>query len=654
VILAIVCLFLLLGFSPAGAQVSPGPLSRPHSKLDGSLQCLKCHGAGSGAANQDCLFCHKGLAWLVQKGRGLHGREAKKRCSQCHPEHAGRDFELIEWEDGAPEKFSHERSGWPLEGTHLTLGCEDCHKPEFRVSPAATLSNRKETSRSWIGLEPDCMSCHEDDHRGALGANCLECHTNRKWRPAADFDHGRTAFPLTGKHVEVGCAKCHLAPGLQLPVNDKGKRVPLYKPLPHQECSTCHEDSHKGRLGPSCSQCHVTEDFRRVAKESFDHDKTPYPLRGRHRSLRCAECHDSRSAWGKRPPFATCNACHEDLHAGQATLAGRKVDCAECHRVEGFRPSTYTASRHQSSRYPLEGRHRSLKCESCHLKKPPGISLAKLGKAGVLLRPSHDACMDCHEDSHGGQLKGRPHQGACESCHQVEGWKPSTFTDTEHARLEFSLQGRHAEVKCSACHGPERRDLPPLPGTKVLGKAMVALRLEDHDCSSCHLDPHEGPEEGCLACHGFASFRPSSVDPVLHREFTFPLEGAHRAVPCVACHEELNLVAARSSMVSARGRTPSLPFTAGHEECVECHSSPHGEQFALRPGGGACEDCHDAESFRPASRFDHTRDSSFPLEGAHAEAPCAGCHASTADGKGGQITIYRPVPGTCQDCHEGK
>lgn len=79
--------------------------------------------------------------------------------------------------------------------------------------------------------------------------------------------------------------------------------------------------------------------------------------------------------------------------------------------------------------------------------------------------------------------------------------------------------------------------------------------------------------------------------------------------------------------------------------------SPHGNQFAQRKDGGACEGCHDVSSFAAAPRFDHDRDASFKLKGAHAGVACERCHKTEAAGAGKARVIYRPLSGKCESCH---
>ncbi|HEX6789903.1 MAG TPA: cytochrome c3 family protein [Candidatus Krumholzibacteria bacterium] len=542
------------------AQVSPGPLSRAHASLEGNLGCVKCHGKAKGDMDRKCLACHEEIAALIADKRGFHAQEGSRRCASCHPDHGGVDFDMVAWPDKTPDKFDHGRTGFALAGKHAAVACEKCHVREH-LSVAMAGKVKRKSGTVWAGLDRDCKTCHEDFHRGSLGANCGGCHAETGWRPAKNFDHAKTSYPLTGKHAAVKCAACHEAARLELARDEKGRVKPLYKPLPHGECGACHDDVHKGAFGNACSRCHQTIGFRTVNTASFDHDKTRYPLRGRHAAVACARCHDEKTAWGKKPAFATCGGCHRDAHAGQATLAGKAVDCASCHTVNGYTPSTFGAEQHTRTKYALEGAHATVACGKCHRATPPGNAAqvaALTGSAKVWFHPNHDRCIECHHDPHGGR---------------------------------FSPGGERAH------------------------------------------------RDDCLACHTMRSFRPSTMDATAHDGARFKLAGAHRAVPCVACHGELAVT---------NGKTRSLAFTVEKQACRDCHATPHGAQFDARKDGGACESCHDVERFKPASRFDHAK--SFELEGAHAKVACAKCHPAVASG-GKRMVQYRGVPSKCVDCH---
>jgi hypothetical protein len=601
--------------------------------------------------DQRCLDCHREIAWQLERNLGLHSEEGDSGCAVCHPDHAGVEFELIEWPEGSPEHFDHRRTGWPLTGRHSALACRECHKPDLQSSPVMELLEHDDRSVSWMGLERDCLSCHTDTHQGTLSPECRNCHTLKAWTPAEGFEHAETAFPLAGKHTNIDCNKCHLVPGRVFLTDAENQPAPRFKPVAFESCSACHTDPHTGRLGGTCTDCHVVEGFSIVPTEKFDHSMTRYTLNGKHRQLECADCHDPQRAWGKKPVFQSCGSCHTDPHAGKATLAGQAADCRACHDERSFKPATYSVNDHQGTVYPLDGRHREVGCDQCHIKRPAGSASFDLGSAGIQIRPAFNTCRDCHQESHGTQLADRQDGGACESCHTVGGWKPSTYTLSDHSTLALSLLGRHAESECSACHGPTRKDLSPLPDRSILGTAGVWLTSLDSSCSSCHYDPHLGRlENDCRTCHGVDSFSPSNVDTTLHQEFDYRLEAGHRTVPCMECHTELNEPPSQVSLLRVEELRP-LSFSEEHELCRDCHTTPHRDQFDRRSDGGDCSGCHSLDAFKPAVRFDHQVDASFPLDDAHRDVACARCHTASTDATGQQIIIYRPLPHQCRDCH---
>jgi hypothetical protein len=262
-------------------------------------------------------------------------------------------------------------------------------------------------------------------------------------------------------------------------------------------------------------------------------------------------------------------------------------------------------------------------------------------------------CAGCHADPHGKQLAARTDKGSCEGCHDLKGFRPSTFSVAAHAKLAFPLEGAHEKATCESCHGPSRPGLQALPSTAVLGKAGVLFRFERSECVSCHHDPHgealERTEKGCRACHGAWSFHPAAFDATQHEKTEFPLQGAHAAVPCSECHRALAGVRPKSTLAAVAG-WPALTFSSG-KACKDCHEDPHGGQFAGREDGGDCAGCHGADSFRPASRFDHDRDSTFPLAGGHAKAACAACHREGTLASGRKGAVYLSTPRQCEACH---
>ena len=387
---------------------------------------------------------------------------------------------------------------------------------------------------------------------------------------------------------------------------------PGFPALRFAECAGCHRDPHQGRLGTACSDCHVTTGFAQRPAGGFDHARTRYPLEGRHATVNCAACHGTGSR-RRNPGFATCASCHRDAHDSAATVAATVRDCAACHTVSGFKPSSFSALQHEQGR-----------------------------------------CQDCHQESHGTQLRPLQGIGGCASCHRVTTWSASTYPVSLHQSTRLPLEGRHAAVGCGACHSERRADLPPLTRTDSLGPARVLFKLGTAVCASCHVDPHGGRyQEACGACHTAQSFRPSTMDLASHAERGFPLEGAHRAVPCVACHEGLTRTTGGSALLQAPVRPAPMVLTTGKTTCAACHQTPHGDQFSRRDQG-RCDLCHGQDAFRPASRFDHDRDAAFSLKGAHQKVACGQCHPADPASGGGTRVRYRGIPTTCESCHPAR
>jgi hypothetical protein len=563
---------VIAGWTGARAQVSPGPLAKAHHDLEGNLGCVKCHGKARGDMDRKCLACHEEIAQLISTGHGFHAREGTKNCATCHPDHGGADFQMVAWPDKTPQKFNHARTGWVLAGKHAAAACEKCHVSSH-LDPAIAGKVKKKGEVAWAGLDTNCRTCHEDFHKGSLGNDCGSCHNVQGWRPANNFNHAKTAYPLTGKHAAVACAACHQAARLNLARDDKGRVKPLYKPLPHDECGVCHNDVHKGAFGTACSRCHNTAAFNKVETASFDHDKTRYPLRGGHAKLACAKCHDEKTAWGKKPAFATCGACHRDAHAGQATLAGKAVDCASCHSVESYKPSTFTVAQHAKTAYPLVGAHARAACRQCHGRTPSGNATqvaALVGTAKVWLHPTRERCIECHVDPHGGRFSPggeRAREQDCLACHTMESFRPSTMDVAAHDKVRFKLAGAHRATPCFACH----KELAAAPAAATASAGTPArslpLTMAGQTCRDCHQSPHgtqfDSRKDGdaCESCHDNDQFKPA-VRFDHAKVKTFALEGAHARVACVKCHPT----------VTTAGKKMTL-YRPVPAQCESCHAN---------------------------------------------------------------------------------
>ena len=510
-------------------QLSPGELNQKHADLEGLKNCEKCHQAGQQISSQKCLACHTILRDRIISGKGLHANNGFEDCVACHVEHLGRGAELIWWMEDI-DKFDHAQTGYALIGKHAGLECRRCHKMENIAHKAKLTAARKDLKRTYLGLNPNCLSCHIDEHRGQVAADCLNCHTMDGWKPPTKFNHALAAFALTGKHQTVDCAKCH-----KTITDNKYEKSPDFLQLvniPHETCLYCHTDIHRGRFDKACAECHNTTGWGNINRAEFDHSKTQFPLEGKHAAVACAKCHiEGKPIAGLK--YGLCSDCHADYHQGQFADRESHGECKECHTVNGFSPANFSLDEHQKTAYPLLGSHLAVPCVACH--KP---STLPTGSETIRFTFASTRCLDCHSNPHRNEVDKYLAQGGCEYCHSVESWQAVSY---DHSLTGFPLEGKHKAALCSACHLPK--------GSENILTDMHFIGI-DKNCTGCHTDIHRGQFSSqvnaadanraltaCGKCHSFDNWQPSKF--VHDRDAAFKLEGAHRNVACGKCHQKI-------------------------------------------------------------------------------------------------------------------
>jgi hypothetical protein len=400
--------------------------------------------------------------------------------------------------------------------------CDACHREHLRLAAAQLTAGGASPAHTYLGLGTGCAACHADEHRGQFaGRDCAACHGQRAWTPAAGFDHARSAYPLTGRHAGVVCAQCHPEARDAATAPPRRATYRRYVKLDFRECSSCHKDPHAGRFGAGCAKCHATEGWRPARVVDFDHERTRYPLRGRHRAAACESCHRAGRAY-KGLARERCTDCHADAHVGQLRARDDGGRCESCHDVQGFTPARFGLEEHARTAYALEGAHLAVACDACHRR----VAAATIGRAPAAALAAR---------------------------------RPGPVTRLRFASTRCALAGAHARVDCERCH--TRADAgTPRAHTRYQGLALT--------CQGCHADPHQRQltraeaASPCERCHTPSDWRPTKFDHA--RDARYALDGAHVRLPCAACHKR----------ESAPGGATLVRWRPLPSACKDCHGAP--------------------------------------------------------------------------------
>jgi len=522
-------IIMLSGWLPCSAfgQISPGDLAAVHAHIEGISNCTKCHTLGSKVTNEKCLECHTEVKERITRQQGFHvsAKTKGKPCISCHSDHHGRNFDIIHFQKDA---FDHTLAGYPLVGAHARQTCEDCHKPDHIAD------NKIRTKKfTFLGLTTDCLGCHVDYHQQTLARACLSCHSMEAFKPAENFNHEKTNFPLTGRHQTVECSDCHKT------TIRNGKDFQEFSGIDHQNCTSCHTDIHQNKFGQRCTDCHTTVSFRTITGMSgFDHSSTGFPLENKHAGLVCSSCH--KGSLTDPLKHEKCIDCHRDYHEGDFIRQGSVRSCADCHTTKGFQESSYTLQDHNQGAFILRGSHQATPCFTCHMKNEHWR-----------FRDIGETCSDCHNDIHFPHIREVFYPGlTCQSCHDETSWSYIRF---DHTLTDFPLTGVHARQSCRSCHFK----------TNGAGETYQLFSELDPSCSTCHSDHHYGQfnangSTDCLRCHDTERWTLARFD---HNTKTlFKLEGRHAQIACSACHKT----------VLKDGESYIL-YKIGDTRCEHCH-----------------------------------------------------------------------------------
>ncbi len=392
--------------------------------------------------------------------------------------------------------------------------------------------------------------------------------------------------------MTIGCVSCH--------ADGRFKGTPA-------NCIECHQRDYSGTSNPNhsqagfpttCQTCHSTAAWNPT---TFDHNTfTKYPLTGGHIGVACTLCHVN----GRYPGTPTdCASCHIKNYKATTNpnhvQAGFPTPCEQCHTTATWLNSTFN---HNNTGFPLTGSHTTLQCAECHINGNYHITDA--------------SCVSCHlknfQDTTNPNHVQAGFPQTCEQCHNTTSWLTATFN---HNNTGFPLTGAHVPLQCSQCH--------------IKGN----YKITDPSCVSCHLNNYNGTTDPnhvqakfptlCQECHSTTNWGGATFN---HASTGFALTGAHTALACVSCHVNGN-------------------YTLNNAACSACHLTQYNSttdpNHAKAGFPTTCDTCHTTTAWTGA-QFDHTKNTTFPLTGAHVALDCNSCHASG---------VFKGLPTTCVSCH---
>lgn len=250
-----------------------------------NVNCDKCHKNNytKKLKFENCYDCHEDYH------KGEFRKDSKiNDCKNCHSEYGfNKTFYTIE---------NHSKSLFPLTGSHLAIGCNNCHykRSEWKFK-----------------LDTNCQDCHFNPHKKSsliiVDNSCTYCHTTNLW-DEVKFNHNQTKFVLEGKHQKEKCISCHKSDVIN------GEKNILFSQK--SSCLNCHEDIHNNQFSENgntnCQLCHEFENWNAT---KFNHEKTRFKLDGGHSKVNCTKCHKKVTVNNKTFTLyklgeVKCSNCH--------------------------------------------------------------------------------------------------------------------------------------------------------------------------------------------------------------------------------------------------------------------------------------------------------------------------------------------------------
>ena len=342
----------------------------------------------------------------------------------------------------------------------------------------------------------------------------------------------------------------------------------------NEDCEACHSDREltTERRGRTVS---LYVDFNRYGNSV-------------HQGMDCIDCHQDADVEDFPHPEqlerVDCGICHDvadkEFYAG---IHGRALQrsapyaptCAECHGEHNILPHSDVRSRTYKMNIPVL-------CGKCHREGAP--------VARVYNIPEHDILSNYSQSIHGEGLfkQGLIVTATCNDCHGNHLVLPHTYSRS-------TVSARNIANTCAKCHARIEEVHVKIIKGELWEQEPGAIPA----CTDCH-QPHTirrtslvlgTSDRECLKCHE----KDDIIKTVEGQQVSLTVkktdiqDSAHRNIPCVKCHADID---------PQRHRPCE---TAGRVDCSNCHAqiaedyleSGHGQAYFQKdPDSPYCTDCH--------------------------------------------------------------
>jgi hypothetical protein len=344
------------------------PLTGLHSTS--VRQCDDCHHGSYTNMSQACSSCHTtSTPGYNNTGPGNPVHNATYfPTSQCTTCHASAASSHTTWQGGV---YTH--SQMQLTNAHSGRACEDCHKGNYS------------------SVAYNCYGCHQNSSPGyanatnpphspvnfpTTNAGCTGCHNTVAFSPST-FNHGSTAFPLTGAHLAQACTACHNAATwntLGTGNNCYGCHSADYASTSNLAGVPPHDPVNFPQAG---CVCHNTTSW--LGATAFDHASVGFSMTGSH-SLAARQCSDCHSIIGYTAGATDkdCYTCHATSYTSNGVVKHTTpnfptttAQCITCHAAANTNHVTWNNgvfSNHAgvTTNFALTGNHAGFQCSDCH------------------------------------------------------------------------------------------------------------------------------------------------------------------------------------------------------------------------------------------------------------------------------------------------